>query len=209
MFAKRIFDLIVVLVALPIWFPVLLVLAMAVRWRIGRPIFFRQTRPGRDEVIFEMLKFRTMTAARDSAGRLLSDSERLTSFGKWLRSSSLDELPELFNVLRGEMSLVGPRPLLVEYLPRYTAEQRRRHRVLPGITGWVQVNGRNGLSWEQKFQLDNWYVVHRSFWLDLRILFLTVSQVVGRRGISAPGDATMPEFQPQAARSNGTENSAL
>ncbi len=207
MIAKRIFDLVFVLATLPFWLPVLLVLAVAVRWRLGSPVFFRQRRPGRDEVIFEMWKFRTMTDARNPAGKLLPDAERLTPFGGWLRSSSLDELPELYNVLRGEMSLVGPRPLLVEYLPRYSAEQHRRHLVPPGLTGWVQVNGRNGLSWEEKFQLDSWYVDHRSFWLDLRILFRTVWQVVTRRGISAPGDATMPEFQPQSAQPDGAKHS--
>ena len=208
MTAKRIFDLAVVLVVLPFWLPIVLVLAVVVRWRLGRPVFFRQQRPGWNESIFQMWKFRTMTDARDSTGKLRPDAERLTPFGRWLRSSSLDELPELFNVLRGEMSLVGPRPLLVEYLPRYTAEQRRRHLVPPGITGWVQVNGRNGLSWEEKFSLDIWYVEHRSFWLDLRILFRTVWQVVSRRDISAPGDATMPEFQSPSDQSGGSGGAA-
>jgi sugar transferase EpsL len=137
-----------------------------------------------------------MTDARDSIGALLPDAVRLTSFGRWLRATSLDELPELWNVLKGEMSLVGPRPLLVQYLPRYTQEQRRRHDVPPGLTGWAQINGRNALTWEEKFRLDVWYADHRSFWLDLRILFRTVWQVVSREGISAPGEATMPEFNP-------------
>ena len=205
---KRIFDLVAVLLSAPLWLPVLLVLALLVRIKLGAPVFFRQRRPGFCEEIFELIKFRTMTDARDAGGRLLSDAERLTPFGRWLRSTSLDELPELFNVVRGEMSLVGPRPLLVEYLPRYSPEQRRRHDVPPGLTGWVQVNGRNALSWEDKFQLDIWYVDHRSFWLDLRILFRTVWQVISRQGISAPGDATMPEFQSTPPPTRGKNDSA-
>ena len=167
---------------------------MLVRLNLGRPVFFRQPRPGRQGRVFELIKFRTMTQARDAQGHLLPDAQRLTRFGRWLRSTSLDELPEVLNVLRGEMSLVGPRPLLVQYLDRYSPEQARRHEVLPGLTGWVQVKGRNALTWEEKFRLDVWYVDHRSLWLDLRILALTVWHVLRRHGVSAPGAATMPEF---------------
>lgn len=197
MIAKRLFDLFAVLISAPLWVPVLLLLTILVRVKLGAPVFFRQKRPGQGERIFELVKFRTMTDARDATGTLRPDADRLTSFGRWLRSTSLDELPELWNVLKGEMSLVGPRPLLVEYLARYTPEQRRRHEVPPGLTGWAQINGRNAISWEEKFALDVWYVGHRSFGLDLSILFRTVWQVVSRRGISAAGDATMPEFKPQ------------
>jgi lipopolysaccharide/colanic/teichoic acid biosynthesis glycosyltransferase len=193
---KRAFDLLVVVLAAPVWLPVLLAVGLVVRWKLGSPVLFRQRRPGYREAIFELVKFRTMTDQRDAAGALLPDAARLPPFGRWLRSSSLDELPELLNVLRGEMSLVGPRPLLVQYLPRYNALQRRRHEVPSGLTGWAQVNGRNALGWEEKFRLDVWYVDHRSFALDLRILFRTVWQVVSRQGISAPGDATMSEFNP-------------
>lgn len=193
--AKRAFDLAVVILTAPLWLPLLAVLAVLVRVKLGSPVLFRQKRPGHRERIFEMTKFRTMTDARDAAGQLLPDAERLTPFGRLLRSTSLDELPELLNVLKGEMSLVGPRPLLVQYLPRYSSEQRRRHEVPPGLTGWAQINGRNAIAWEQKFALDVWYVDHRSLWLDLRILFLTVWKVVNRSGISAAGDATMPEFR--------------
>ena len=193
---KRVFDLLAVILTAPLWLPVLAVVALLVRLKLGSPVFFRQARPGYRERIFELIKFRTMTDARDVAGRLLPDSARLTPFGRWLRATSLDELPELLNVLRGEMSLVGPRPLLVEYLPRYSPEQRRRHEVRPGLTGWCQINGRNALSWEQKFELDVWYVDHRSLWLDLRILVMTIWQVLARRGISASNHATMPEFKP-------------
>ncbi len=192
---KRLFDLVTVIVAAPLWVPVLLVLAVLVRGKLGAPVFFRQKRPGRDERIFELVKFRTMTDERDATGALKPDAERLTAFGRWLRGTSLDELPELWNVLKGEMSLVGPRPLLVQYLERYSPEQRRRHAVPPGLTGWAQINGRNAISWEEKFALDVWYVDHRSLALDVKILFRTVWQVVRREGISAPGDATMPEFR--------------
>jgi len=195
---KRSFDLLAVILTAPLWLPVLGVVALLVRWKLGSPVFFRQRRPGLGGKIFELIKFRTMTDARDATGQLLPDAVRLTPFGRWLRATSLDELPELFNVLRGEMSLVGPRPLLVEYLPRYNARQARRHEVRPGLTGLVQINGRNGLSWEQKFEYDVWYVDNRSWWLDLSILFRTVWQVITRQGISAPGDATMPEFRPVA-----------
>jgi lipopolysaccharide/colanic/teichoic acid biosynthesis glycosyltransferase len=193
--AKRAFDIVVVILTAPLWLPVLGVTALLVRWKLGSPVFFRQKRPGRGERIFDLIKFRTMTDARDATGQLLPDAVRLTPFGQWLRATSLDELSELINVLRGEMSLVGPRPLLVQYLPRYSTEQRRRHEVPPGITGWAQINGRNALSWDEKFRLDVWYVEHQSLWLDVRILAMTVGQVLFRRGISAPGEATMPEFR--------------
>lgn len=172
----------------------LLVLVLLVRWRLGSPVFFRQQRPGLHGKPFHMVKFRTMTDARDAEGKLLPDAERLTKLGQFMRSTSLDELPELWNVLKGDMSLVGPRPLLMEYLPLYSSEQARRHEVRPGITGWAQVNGRNALSWEEKFALDVWYVDHRSFWLDVKILFMTVKKVLVRDGISATGEATMSKF---------------
>lgn len=194
--AKRVLDLAAVILTAPLWLPLVAVLAVLVRVKLGAPVFFRQKRPGHREAIFELIKFRTMTDARDNQGGLLPDASRLAPFGLWLRSTSLDELPELINVLKGEMSLVGPRPLLVQYLPRYSSEQKRRHEVPPGLTGWAQINGRNALSWEEKFKLDVWYVDQRGFWLDLRILFRTVWQVVSRQGVSAPGDATMPEFRP-------------
>jgi len=195
LFLKRVFDLAAVLLTAPVWLPLLAGLAVLVRVKLGSPVLFRQQRPGRRGESFELTKFRTMTDACDAAGQLRPDAERLTPIGRWLRASSLDELPELLNVWKGEMSLVGPRPLLVHYLPRYSAEQRRRHEVPPGLTGWAQVNGRNALSWEEKFRHDVWYVDHRSLGLDLRILALTVWQVLARRGISAPGEATMPEFR--------------
>jgi sugar transferase EpsL len=191
---KRLFDILLSAAALLVLSPLLLVLALLVRLRLGSPVLFRQPRPGRGGRIFTLCKFRTMSEARDAGGRLHSDAERLTSLGRALRASSLDELPTLWNVLHGEMSLVGPRPLLIEYLPLYSPEQARRHEVRPGITGWAQVNGRNALSWEKKFELDVWYVDHRSLGLDLRILFLTVAKVFKREGIAAVGSATMPEF---------------
>lgn len=174
--------------------PVLLCVALLARRRLGSPVLFRQTRPGKEGRPFEMLKFRTMTNARDSQGQLLPDADRMTPFGHFLRSSSLDELPELWNVLKGDMSLVGPRPLLMEYLPLYSAEQARRHEVRPGLTGWAQINGRNALSWEEKFALDVWYVDNRSLWLDIKIILLTIVSVLKRSGISAEGEATMPRF---------------
>ena len=191
---KRCFDFIVALCGLVLLSLPLLLLVILLRRKLGSPVFFCQTRPGRDGRPFRMLKFRTMTDARCTDGQLLPDAERLTSFGRFLRASSLDELPELWNVLKGDMSLVGPRPLLMEYLPLYTPEQARRHEVRPGITGWAQVNGRNALSWEAKFQLDVWYVDHRTLWLDIRILWLTVKKVLVRDGISATGEATMPRY---------------
>jgi len=193
-FGKRLLDLALALLALILLSPVLAMLAMLVRLKLGAPVLFRQVRPGRHGRHFTMLKFRTMTDAHDARGQLFPDSQRLTLFGKFLRSTSLDELPELFNVLKGEMSLVGPRPLLMQYLDRYTPQQARRHEVLPGITGWAQVNGRNALTWEEKFALDVWYVDHVSLSLDLRILFLTLLKIIQREGISQPGQATMEEF---------------
>ena len=174
--------------------PLILALAVLVRLRLGSPVLFRQIRPGLHGRPFEMVKFRTMTDARDTTGALLPDADRLTPFGRFLRSSSLDELPEIWNVLKGEMSFVGPRPLLMDYLPLYSREQARRHEVRPGITGWAQVNGRNTLSWEDKFRLDVEYVERQSMWLDLCILMQTALKVVKRDGISADGDATMPRF---------------
>jgi lipopolysaccharide/colanic/teichoic acid biosynthesis glycosyltransferase len=192
---KRAFDVTIALVLSVMLSPVLLCVAAIVRLKIGKPVLFRQARPGKDEKTITMYKFRTMTDQRDSNDILLPDAQRLTRIGRWLRAASLDELPELWNVLKGEMSLVGPRPLLPQYLARYTPEQRRRHDVKPGITGWAQVNGRNSLSWERRFELDVWYVDHRSFALDLRILWMTLLAVVLRSGISADGHATMPEFE--------------
>lgn len=192
---KRLFDLSVAVVAIFFLWPVLLVIAILVRVRLGAPVFFRQVRPGLHGKPFEMVKFRTMLDARDAQGNLLPDAERMTRLGRFLRSSSLDELLELWNVLKGEMSLVGPRPLLMEYLPLYSDEQRRRHEVRPGITGWAQVNGRNALSWDEKFKLDVWYVDNQSFWLDVKILFQTVKKVLVKDGISADGEATMYPFR--------------
>jgi lipopolysaccharide/colanic/teichoic acid biosynthesis glycosyltransferase len=191
---KRLFDFVVAFFALLVLALPLLVLAWLIRRKLGSPVLFKQVRPGLQGQPFTMVKFRTMTDERATDGALLPDAQRLTPFGRFLRSSSLDELPELWNVLKGEMSLVGPRPLLMEYLPLYTPEQARRHEVRPGITGWAQVNGRNAISWEDKFALDVWYVDHRSLWLDVRILWLTVKKVLVRDGISAAGEATMPRF---------------
>lgn len=197
---KRCLDLVLVVVTAPVWLPLMCAVALAVRFKLGNPILFRQPRAGLRGRQFELLKFRTMTDARDAQGRLLPDEQRLTKFGRWLRSTSLDELPQFFNVLRGDMSLVGPRPLLMDYLPRYTPEQARRHEVRPGITGWAQVNGRNVLSWEEKFRMDVWYVDNQSVWLDLKILWLTLRSVLAKQGISAPGEATMPEFMGSNAK---------
>lgn len=191
---KRIVDILGAAGGLIVFFPALLILCALVLIRMGRPIFFKQIRPGRCGKPFEMIKFRTMLEARDKQGELLSDAERLTPFGQFLRSSSLDELPELWNVLKGDMSLVGPRPLLMEYLPLYTAEQARRHELRPGVTGWAQVNGRNAISWEDKFALDVWYVDNRTLWLDLKIIWMTIQKVLRRDGISAAGEATMSKF---------------
>jgi len=192
---KRVFDLLLAVPGVLVLSPLLAALAILIRLRLGAPVLFRHTRPGFRGQPFTLYKFRTMTDARDKHGRLLNDAERLTGLGRFLRSFSLDDLPNAINVLRGEMSVVGPRPLLMEYLDRYTAEQARRHDVLPGITGWAQVNGRNDLSWEDKFRLDVWYVDHWSLGLDLKILALTVWKVLRREGISQPGHATAQEFQ--------------
>lgn len=191
---KRIFDVVASAAALLLLSPVIAIIAWQISRKMGSPVLFRQVRPGLNGKPFEMVKFRTMKDAVDAAGNPLPDSERMTSFGQFLRSSSLDELPELWNVLMGEMSLVGPRPLLMEYLPLYSTEQYRRHEARPGVTGWAQINGRNSLSWDEKFKLDVWYVDNRSLWLDIKILFLTVKKVVVRDGISADGEATMPKF---------------
>lgn len=191
---KRFFDCVIASLALLVLLPIIFCISILVNKKLGSPIFFQQVRPGLGGKPFKMVKFRTMLDAVDSQGNLLPDEVRLTDFGKFLRSTSLDELPELWNVLKGDMSLVGPRPLLMEYLPLYSADQARRHEVRPGITGWAQINGRNAISWEQKFELDTWYVDNQSLWLDIKILFLTVWKVVHRDGISAAGEATMTRF---------------
>ncbi|OBX62658.1 sugar transferase [Moraxella osloensis] len=191
---KRAFDIAASTSALVVLSPVLAITAYKVKKELGSPVLFRQTRPGLHGKPFEMVKFRTMKDATDKEGNALPDSERLTDFGKKLRASSLDELPELWNVLKGDMSLVGPRPLLMEYLPLYSAEQAKRHNVRPGVTGYAQVNGRNSLSWEDKFKLDTWYVEHQSLWLDMKILLKTVKKVIIKDGISAEGEATMTKF---------------
>ena len=191
---KRLFDIVASVVALVVLSPVITVVAWKVHRKLGSPVLFCQTRPGLNAKPFQMIKFRTMRDTTDAKGNPLPDSERMTGFGSFLRASSLDELPELWNVLKGDMSLVGPRPLLVEYLPLYSPEQSRRHELRPGVTGWAQVNGRNALSWEERFRLDVWYVDNQSFWLDLKILFMTVKRVLVREGISAEGEATMPKF---------------
>jgi sugar transferase EpsL len=192
---KRLMDILGALAGLLLLAPVIVLLSLLVRIKLGSPVLFRQIRPGRGGEAFQMAKFRTMTDTRDANGELLPDADRLTGFGQFLRSSSLDELPELWNVLKGDMSLVGPRPLLMEYLPLYTERQARRHEVRPGITGWAQVNGRNALSWEEKFELDVWYMENRTLWLDIKILFLTVWKVVKRDDISQDGEATMSRFE--------------
>jgi sugar transferase EpsL len=191
---KRVFDLTVAAAALLVLAPLLLVLAIAIRRKLGSPVLFSQVRPGLKGVPFRMVKFRSMTDARDTDGALLPDADRLPPFGRTLRSTSLDELPELWNVIRGDMSLVGPRPLLMEYLPLYSLEQARRHNVRPGITGWAQINGRNAISWDEKLWLDTWYADNHSFGLDMKILLSTLWKVVRRDGISASGEATMPKF---------------
>jgi sugar transferase EpsL len=191
---KRAFDILVSGLVLILGAPILAIIAILVRAKLGAPVLFVQMRPGLDGTPFPLRKFRSMTDARDANGALLDDARRLPPFGRWLRATSLDELPELWNVFVGQMSLVGPRPLLSEYLPLYNAEQSRRHQVRPGLTGWAQVNGRNAISWEDRFRLDVWYVDHRSFLLDLKILALTVAKIVKREGISHQSDATMPRF---------------
>ena len=192
---KRIFDLVLSSVASALTAPIFVVLGIVVLARLGSPILFIQLRPGLHGKIFQFYKFRTMTDERDAQGNLLSDEKRLTEVGKWLRETSLDELPQLINVLKGDMTFVGPRPLLIEYLPLYSSEQARRHEVKPGVTGWAQVNGRNALSWEEKFILDVWYVDHQSFWLDLKILWMTFVKVVRFDGINQTGQATMERFR--------------
>ena len=194
-FIKRGLDLLISGCVLLVLWPVLLVLVVLVRSKLGSPAIFCQERPGKNGRVFRLYKLRTMTDERDEDGRLLPDEQRLTPFGRTLRSLSLDELPELWNIFRGDMSLVGPRPLLVKYLPLYNAQQARRHEVMPGLTGWAQVNGRNLVTWEDKFTMDVWYVDHISFALDLKILWLTVKAVLRREGISAESSATMEEFQ--------------
>lgn len=212
---KRGLDIFGASTALLLFSPVMLLVTLAVRFRMGSPVLFRQQRPGKDGKPFDMLKFRTMKDDVDARGNPLPDAQRLTRLGRFLRKTSLDELPELFNVLRGDMSLVGPRPLLMQYLPLYTPEQARRHEVRPGITGWAQVNGRNNTTWEKRFEHDLWYVENLSALLDLKILFLTVRAVLCRDGINAEGHATMPEFRgsssrnTQNAQNSGSENLPL
>jgi sugar transferase EpsL len=198
---KRLFDLVVACAGCLLIWPILVVIAVLVRNKQGNPVLFRQQRSGLRGRPFWLLKFRTMNEMRDAKGKLLPDADRLTPFGRFLRGTSLDELPELFNVLKGDMSLVGPRPLLMQYLDRYTPEQTRRHEVRPGMTGWAQVNGRNAITWEEKFKLDVWYVDHRSFFLDLKILGLTMWKLLRREGVNQPGHATMEEFKRTAAES--------
>lgn len=192
--SKRLFDIFSAGLALILLSPVMAVVALLVRIKLGSPVIFGQKRPGYKTELFTIYKFRTMLDTRDAAGKLLPDADRLPHFGRVLRSTSLDELPELWNVLKGEMSWVGPRPLLIAYLDRYSPEQNRRHDVLPGVTGWAQVNGRNAISWPEKFKLDVWYVDHWSFWLDIKILFMTFWKVIKRESINAPGEATSGEF---------------
>lgn len=194
MFLKRVFDFVCALLGLAVLLPLLLLLALVIRFKLGSPVLFTQTRPGWREKPFQMIKFRSMTDERDENGELLPDEVRLNRFGRVLRATSLDELPELINVLKGDMSLVGPRPLLMKYLERYSPEQRRRHEVRPGVTGWAQVNGRNNLEWEDRFKLDVWYIDNWSFGLDLKILWRTVLKVLHRSDVAKVGHATMPEF---------------
>lgn len=191
---KRALDIVISGTAIVVFLPVILTLAIMIRFAIGAPVFFTQDRPGLNGIPFRMVKFRTMTNAQDQSGKLLPDADRLTSFGRFLRSSSLDELPELWNILKGDMSIVGPRPLLMEYLPLYSDAQMRRHEVRPGLTGWAQVNGRNAISWNEKFALDLWYVDNRSTWVDCKIIGMTIMRVLKKDGISARGEETMPRF---------------
>ena len=194
-YGKRIFDLAFAFPALILLSPVLAVSALLVRVKLGSPVLFKQIRPGLCEKPFVIFKFRTMTGTLSRVGKLLPDAQRLTRLGSFMRKTSIDELPELFNVLKGDMSLVGPRPLLMPYLQRYTPKQARRHEVKPGITGWAQVNGRNAITWEEKFKLDVWYVDNRSLWIDVKIIFMTVWKIISREGISQPGQATMEVFK--------------
>ncbi|EGQ9294049.1 sugar transferase [Vibrio vulnificus] len=202
---KFIFDFTVSLILLTLFLPLIALVSMLVRFNLGSPIFFSQERPGLAGKTFRMFKFRTMIDANDKDGNLLPDELRMTKFGSFLRSTSIDELPGLWNVLKGDMSLVGPRPLLIQYLPLYTAEQARRHEVRPGVTGWAQINGRNAISWEEKFKLDVWYVDNRSFWLDIKILLLTVKKVFVKEGISADGHVTITPFTGQEQQGTGNE----
>lgn len=204
-FFKRLLDIIVSGAALVILSPVMLILAILVRVKLGSPVIFHQERPGYHEKIFKLCKFRSMTDERDESGELLPDEIRLTKFGKTLRATSLDELPEFWNILKGDMSLIGPRPLLVKYLPLYNDFQKQRHNVKPGLTGWAQVNGRNAISWEQRFELDVYYVNHISFWLDIRILFQTVAVVFKHSGINSATDATMEAFSGTPRQNDGSE----
>ncbi len=192
---KTLFDKTLALFLIILFSPIYILVSLLILWKMGSPILFRQKRPGKDEKIFGIYKFRTMTNEKDADGNLLPDEQRLVGIGKFIRSTSLDELPQLFNVLRGEMSFVGPRPLLIEYLDLYNEKQKRRHNVKPGITGWAQVNGRNAISWEQKFEYDVWYVDHQSFWLDMKILWMTFLKVVQRSDISSNTSATMEKFE--------------
>lgn len=192
---KRVSDIAISAIAIIVLMPVFVILALVIKLRLGSPILFKQVRPGKDGQPFEMIKFRTMIDGYDVKGNMLPDCERMTPLGSFLRASSLDELPELYNVLRGEMSIVGPRPLLMEYLPLYNSEQARRHLVRPGLTGWAQVNGRNSISWEEKFKLDVWYVDNQSFALDTKIILLTLIRVLKRKDISHPGEVTMTKFK--------------
>jgi sugar transferase EpsL len=203
---KRFFDVILGAAALVVLSPLLIFIGLAIRWKMGRPVIFGQVRPGINGRPFTLYKYRTMMNQRMQDGLPLSDAERLPSFGRFLRTTSLDELPEFWNVLKGDLSLVGPRPLLMQYLDRYTPMQSRRHEVKPGITGWAQVNGRNAITWEEKFTLDVWYVDNRSFALDMKILAMTVWKVFGREGISAEGEATMPEFMGTASTRGKSQN---
>ena len=201
---KDVADRLNALFALLLLSPLLLVVTLLVYWRLGAPVLFCQQRPGRGERPFQLIKFRTMTNQRDVNGALLPDAQRLTPFGRWLRATSIDELPELINILRGELSFIGPRPLLMHYLQLYSPEQARRHDVKPGVSGWAQINGRNALSWEEKFRLDVWYVDHQSFWLDLRIFLITIWKVIRREGIHASGEATMAPFMGSTSESEAS-----
>jgi len=199
---KRFFDLAAVLLTAPLWLPLLVFVALSVKIKMGSPVLFRQARPGKHGQIFKLFKFRSMTHATDANGAPMPDADRLLPFGRALRASSMDELPELWNVLRGDMSLVGPRPLLVEYLPRYSPEQARRHEVRPGLTGLAQIKGRNTLSWPERFQWDVYYVDNHTLWMDVKIIALTLLKVARREGISSAGEATMSAFNPSASRPN-------
>lgn len=206
--AKRLLDIGLILLSAPLWLPLMALVAGAVWIGLGRPVFFRQTRPGFNAKPFALVKFRTLREAVDSEGQPLPDAERMTAFGRWLRSTSLDELPELLNVLRGDMSLVGPRPLLMQYVPLYNARQALRHSVRPGLTGWAQVNGRNAVDWPARFELDVWYVEHQTLWLDLKILWRTVWAVLSRSGIQAEGAATAEAWQGNAAPQSASNDTA-